>query len=92
MGKWSNILKNTIMAKLSKQLSKRLEIVGIKAKSEEEAITKALKRLEEQEVEGYYDEDLETLVSILESFVEPQSEDAAEILKILNFPLSRFFE
>ena len=53
--------------KLSAELSARLGNLGISAKSEEDAKAKALKKLKELDCEGFEDEKLDILVSILEN-------------------------
>jgi hypothetical protein len=67
------------MAKLSNEMLNRLESLGIKkAKSEDDAKQKVLAKLEENEVQGFGDEDLETMVSILESFVTADDSNDSE--------------
>jgi hypothetical protein len=53
--------------KLSAEMSARLGNLGISAKSEEDAKAKALKKLKEVDCEGFEDEDLDTMLSILEN-------------------------
>jgi len=53
--------------KLSAELSARLGNLGISAKSEEDAKAKALKKLKELDCEGFEDEKLDIMVSILEN-------------------------
>ena len=56
--------------KLSAEMRKRLESVGISiCKSEEDAKEKALKKLEELDCYGFDGEELDTMVSILESYI-----------------------
>jgi len=53
--------------KLDKTMIMRLKSAGISAKSEEDAKAKALKKLKELDCEGFEDEELDIMVSILEN-------------------------
>lgn len=64
--------------KLSAELSARLGNLGISAKSEEDAKAKALKKLKELDCEGFEDEELDTMVSILESYITDENALANE--------------
>ena len=56
--------------KIDSKLEKRLTNLGIKAKNEEEARKKLLARLEKEGVDGMEEEELDTLIEMVESFTE----------------------
>ena len=64
--------------KISAETQKKLNTMGINAKSEEQAKEKLIEILEDNGIEGMEDEDLETLIEIAESFVDESGTEEPE--------------
>lgn len=58
------------MAKMNAEIAKRVKVLGINAKTEDDAREKLLGILNENGIEGMEEEDTDTLIEIAESFVE----------------------
>lgn len=58
------------MAKMNAEIAKRVKVLGINAKTEDDAREKLLEILNENGIEGMEEEDTDTLIEIAESFVE----------------------
>lgn len=70
------------MAKLAENVVKRLEGMRIKARTEEQARTEILRILEESGVDGMEDEDLDTLMDIVESFADETTRQLVSRMEI----------
>ena len=64
--------------KLNPATAKKVEALGINAKSEEDAREKLLEILKDNGIDGMEEEDTETLIDIAESFVEEGGETESE--------------
>lgn len=60
--------------KIDAKLEKRLKVLGITAKSEDDARKKLVAKLEKEGIEGMEEEDLENLIDMVESFVEDDND------------------
>lgn len=66
------------MAKMNVETAKRVKALGINAKNEDEAREKLLEILNENGIEGMEEEDTDTLIEIVESFVDEGSSSDAD--------------
>lgn len=64
--------------KIDSAIAERLTALGIKAKSEEDARTKLLKILADNDIDGMEEEDTDSLLDMAESMVDVESTDLSE--------------